>query len=430
MTLTSKLPDTLTKPSRHSTPPIAFDVTSIRADFPILSQLVHGKPLIYLDNGATTHKPQAVIDRISHFYAHEYGTVRRGVYALSEGATEAFNNTRITVQQFLHAKQPEEIIFVRGSTEAINLVAHSYGLPHVGKDDEVLVSAMEHHANIVPWQQLCLQTGAKLRVIPMDERGVLDIEHFKTMLNKKTKLVAVNHVSNALGTINPVKELTELAHANGEHTAVLIDGAQGAPHMAVDVQDINCDFYCFSGHKLYGPTGIGVLYAKHHWQEQMIPYQTGGDMIETVTFEKTTFTAPPHQFEAGTPAIAQVVGLGAALKYINTIGLTAIANHEAHLLNVATERMTEHIDGLRIIGTAPKKASLISFVVDGAHPLDMGTLIDREGVAMRTGHHCAQPVMQHFNVPATARVSFGMYNTVDDIDAFITAINKVLDLLR
>lgn len=417
---------TMPTPNRSALQP--YDVDAVKADFPIFGQLIHGKPLIYLDNGATTHKPQSVIDRISNFYANEYGTVRRGVYALSEGSTDAFNQVRQQCKNFLHAEIADEIIFVRGSTEAINLVAHSYGLPHVGKDDEVIISAMEHHANIVPWQQLCLRVGAKLRVIPMDQDGVLDLVHFETMLNDRTKLVAVNHVSNALGTINPVKAMAQLAHKNG--TPILVDGAQGAPHMRVDVQDLDCDFYCFSGHKLYGPTGVGVLYAKHTWQEKMIPYQCGGDMIDMVTFERTTFASPPNKFEAGTPAIAQVIGLGAALDYVNAIGINAIAAHEEHLLQVATERMTTEIDGLRIIGTAPHKASLISFVVDGAHPLDIGTLLDREGVAIRTGHHCAQPVMQHFGVPATARTSFGIYNTLDDIDAFVMAINKVLGLLR
>lgn len=428
MTLTMPLPAPSNISTDATAETTAYDPINVKADFPIFNQSVHGKPLIYLDNGATTHKPQAVIDRISQFYANEYGTVRRGVYALSEGATDAFNGVREQCKLFLNAPSTDDILFVRGSTEAINLVAHSYGLPHVGKDDEIIISAMEHHANIVPWQQLCLRNEAKLRVIPINEEGVLDVEHFKTMLNKRTKLVAVTHVSNSLGTINPVQQITQMAHDNG--TPVLIDGAQGAPHMAVDVQEIGCDFYCFSGHKIYGPTGVGVLYAKRQWQDQMIPYQCGGDMIDMVTFERTTFATPPNKFEAGTPAIAQVVGLGAALKYIQTLGIEAIAQHEDHLLQTATQQMTEHIDGLTIIGTAPQKASLISFVIEGAHPLDMGTLLDREGVAIRTGHHCAQPVMQHFNVPATARASFGIYNTTEDIEAFITSLNKVLNLIR
>jgi cysteine desulfurase/selenocysteine lyase len=405
----------------------ALDVSAVRADFPILETKVYGKPLVYLDNGATTHKPQCVINRISQFYGQEYGTVRRGVYALSEGATEAFQNTRDTVAAFLNAPSSDEIIFTRGSTEAINLVAHSYGHTYLNAGDEILISAMEHHANIVPWQQIAQLKGAVIKVIPMNDRGELDMTAYESLLNNKTKMVAVNHVSNSLGTINPVAEMITKAHAVG--AAVLVDGAQSAPHMAVDVQALDADFYCFSGHKVYGPTGIGALYGKRQWLEAMVPYQTGGDMIDKVSFEETTFTGIPHKFEAGTPAIAQVVGLGTALNYLTQLGLPAIAAHEADLLAYATKQM-QSIDGLGIIGTARHKASLISFMVEGAHPLDMGTLLDHEGVAIRTGHHCAQPVMRHFNVSATARASFGIYNTRNEVDTFVAALTKVLGLLR
>ncbi len=415
----------LTEP--EGSPTTAYPIEAIRAEFPILATQVYGKPLVYLDNGATTHKPQCVIDCISQFYSKEYGTVRRGVYALSEGATEAFQNTREAVATFLNAPSSDEIIFTRGSTEAINLVAHSFGHTYLNPGDEILISAMEHHANIVPWQQIAKLKGATIKVIPMDSNGVLDMSAYASLLSPKTKLVAVNHVSNALGTINPVAEMIKQAHAVG--AAVLVDGAQSTPHITVDVQALDADFYCFSGHKVYAPTGVGVLFGKRTLLEAMVPYQTGGDMIDQVSFDGTTFTDIPHKFEAGTPAIAQVVGLGEALRYLTRIGLPAIAQHEADLLAYATERM-QTIDGLRIIGTAPHKASLISFVVDGAHPLDIGTLLDHEGVAIRTGHHCAQPVMRHFDVSATARVSFGMYNTRSEIDAFVQALQKVLTLLR
>ncbi len=408
-----------------SSKPKTYDVEAIRKDFPILSRTFYDKPLIYLDNGATTQKPKAVIDRISRFYSEEYGTVRRGVYALSEGSTEAFSQTRETVKTFLNAEKTSEIIFTKGTTEAINLVAHSYGQPFVQAGDEVIVSAMEHHANIVPWQQICLAKGATLKVIPMNERGELILDEYEKLLSPKTRLVAVNHVSNALGTINPVRRIIEMAHQAG--AVVLLDGAQGAPHLKVDVQALDCDFYAFSGHKLYGPTGVGVLYAKQEHLEAMVPYQTGGDMIETVTFEKTTFTEPPHKFEAGTPAIAQVVGLGAAIDYVNAIGLSAIASHEHQLLSYATKALSD-VPGLKIMGTASMKAGLISFVLEAAHPLDIGTLLDHEAIAIRTGHHCAQPVMRHFNVPATARASFGMYNTTDEIDALVTGLHKVIDM--
>ncbi len=404
----------------------AYDLAAIRQDFPVLSRTFYDKPLVYLDNGATTQKPKAVIDRIHRFYSEEYGTVRRGVYALSEGSTEAFAQTRETVKAFLNAAQSSEIVFTKGTTEAINLVAHSYGQPFIQAGDEVIVSAMEHHANIVPWQQVCLAKGATLKVIPMNERGELILEEYEKLLSPKTRVVAVNHVSNALGTINPIRRIIELAHQTG--AVVFIDGAQGAPHLNVDVQALDCDFYAFSGHKIYGPTGVGVLYAKQAHLEAMVPYQTGGDMIETVTFEKTTFTQPPYKFEAGTPPIAQVVGLGAAIDYVNEVGLSAIAAHEHRLLKYATEQLNT-VPGLSIIGTASMKAGLISFVLEAAHPLDIGTLLDHEAIAIRTGHHCAQPVMKRFNVPATARASFGMYNTFDEIDRLVAGLHKVIDMM-
>ncbi len=403
-----------------------YDVEAIRNDFPILSKTFYDKKLVYLDNGATTQKPKVVIDRISRFYSEEYGTVRRGVYALSEGSTEAFAQSRDIVKSFLNAENSSEIIFTKGTTEAINLVAHSYGQPFIQAGDEVIVSAMEHHANIVPWQQICLAKGATLKVIPMNERGELILEDYAKLLTDKTRVVSVNHVSNALGTINPIRRIVEMAHQAG--AVVFVDGAQGAPHLGVDVQALDCDFYAFSGHKIYGPTGVGVLYAKQEHLEAMVPYQTGGDMIETVTFEETTFTDPPHKFEAGTPAIAQVVGLGAAIDYINSVGLSAIASHEHQLLKYATEKI-EEIPGLKIIGTAGMKAGLISFVLEAAHPLDIGTLLDHEAIAIRTGHHCAQPVMKRFNVPATARASFGMYNTREEIDALVKGLHKVIEMM-
>jgi len=408
-------------PSDHS-----YDVNAIRQDFPILATQVYGKPLVYLDNGATTQKPKAVIDRIAQFYATEYGTVRRGVYALSEGSTQAFAAVREKARQFLNAAKTEEIVFVKGSTEAINLVAHSFGWTYFKPGDEILISAIEHHANIVPWQLIAQRTGAVIKVIPCNDAGELLLDEYEKQLSAKTKIVAVNHVSNALGTINPVKQMAKMAHNVG--AAILVDGAQGAPHLRVDVQDLDCDFYCFSGHKLYGPTGVGVLYMRERFAEAMVPYQSGGDMIDTVTFEKTTFTSPPYKFEAGTPAIAQVVGLGAALDYVSGIGMAAIEAHENHLTQYATTQL-QAIEGLRIIGTAQHKTSLISFVHAHAHPLDIGTLIDHEGVAIRTGHHCAQPVMQRFGVSATARVSFGLYNTRDEVDSFVQALQKVIKLV-
>ncbi len=399
-------------------------VERIRADFPVLSKQVYGKPLIYLDNGATTQKPKQVIDAVSKFYSEDYGTVRRGVYQLSEESTRLFTQTREKVAEFIGATS-NEIIFTRGTTEAINLVAATYGKKFVGVGDEVIISAIEHHANIVPWQMLCEEKGATLKVIPCNDAGELIQEEYEKLLNKNTKVVAVNYVSNSLGTINPVKEMARKAHDVG--AVILVDGAQSAPHMQVDVRDLDCDFYCFSGHKIYAPSGIGVLYGKYDLLESMPPYQTGGDMIETVTFEKTTFNAPPHRFEAGTPAIAQVVGLGVAIDYLNTIGLDAIAGYEHELLEYATQELSK-VPGLTIIGTAKEKASLVAFVMDCAHASDIGTLIDHEAIVIRTGHHCTQPVMKRFGVTGTARASFAFYNTKEEIDRLVKALYKVIEI--
>lgn len=414
-------PNTSTEKTAYDPATADYEVARIREDFPILKQVFYSQPLVYLDNAATTQKPQVVIDRTRIFYENEYGTVRRGVYALSEGSTQQFEGVRKQVSRFLNAEKSEEIIFVRGTTEAVNLVAYSYGHPFVHAGDEVIISAIEHHANIVPWQRLCEEKGALLRVIPVNDAGELILEEYEKLLSPKTRLVAVNHISNALGTINPIRQIIEKAHAVG--AVVLIDGAQAAPHLPVDVQALDCDFYAFSGHKLYGPTGVGVLYAKMRHLEAMTPYQTGGEMIETVTFEKTTFTKPPAKFEAGTPAIAQVIGLGAALEYVQQLGLPWIRAHEDRLLAYATERLLQ-VEGLRIIGTAREKAGIVSFVLKDVHPHDIGTIVDRQGVAIRVGHHCAQPTMTRFNVPATARASFGLYNTMEEIDVLIQGIEK------
>lgn len=407
------------------TPLTELDILRIREDFPVLKQQVYGKPLVYLDNAATTQKPMAVIQRITDYYSNENGTVRRGVYKLSEQSTIAFDEARRRVAEFINAPSASEIIFTRGTTEAINLVAASFARPTIRPGDEILISAIEHHANIVPWQQVCEEKGAVLKVIPCNDSGELLQDEYERLLSEKTYLVAINHVSNALGTVNPVKAMIEKAHAL--NIPVLVDGAQSAPHMPVDVQDLDCDFYAFSGHKLYGPTGIGVLYGKMKHLEAMPPYQCGGDMITSVTFEKTTFAKPPMKFEAGTPAIAQVIGLGAALEYLQAIGLERIGAYEHELLTYATARMQE-IPQVRLIGTAREKAGLVSFTLQGAHPHDIGTILDREGVAIRAGHHCAQPVMHRFGVPATARASFAFYNTREEIDRLIDAIHRVLIL--
>ena len=404
----------------------AYDVRKIREDFPILRQMVHGKPLVYLDNAATTQKPQAVINALVDYYQHDNSNVHRGVHLLSERATEAYEKARVSVQRFLNAADHGEIIFVRGTTEAINLVAQTYGRKNVGEGDEIVITAMEHHSNIVPWQMLCEEKRAKLRVAPINDSGELMMDEFAKLLGPRTKIVAVPHLSNALGTINPVREIVRLAHER--NVPVLVDGAQAAPRMAVDVQELDCDFYAISGHKLYGPTGIGVLYGKTKLLEAMPPYQGGGDMIASVTFEKTLYNRLPYKFEAGTPDIAGVIALGVAVEYLERLGLEKIEQHEHELLVYATGKISA-IPGVKLIGTAKNKAGVLSFVMDGVHPHDIGTILDHEGIAIRTGHHCAQPVMQRFGVPATARASFGLYNTKEEVDALVTGIKKVSEVM-
>ena len=405
----------------------AYNVTRIRRDFPILHQEIHGKPLVYLDNAATTQKPQAVIDALTRYYSLDNSNVHRGVHTLSMRATQAYEAARQKVASFINAADPAEIVFVRGSTEGINLVACSYTRCCIREGDEVLITAMEHHSNIVPWQILCEERGARLRVAPMNLEGELLLDEFEKLLTPKTRLVAVVYVSNSLGTVNPVGEIVALAHAKG--IPVLIDGAQATPHMAVDVQALDCDFFVFSGHKMYGPTGIGVAYGKRALLEKMPPYQGGGDMIASVTFEKTTYNTLPYKFEAGTPHVAGVIGLGAAIDYIQSIGLPRIAAHERGLVAYATQELSS-LPGVRLIGTAKEKASVVSFVLEGVHPHDVGTILDREGIAVRTGHHCTQPVMDFFGVPATSRASFGLYNTRAEIDALVAAIAKVKEVFQ
>ena len=402
-----------------------FNVYKIREDFPILKQQVHGKPLVYLDNAATTQKPQVVIDTLVDYYRSDNSNIHRGVHTLSERATEAYEQARASVKSFLNARDVRGIIFVRGTTEAINLVAQTYGRTHVGSGDEVIISAMEHHSNIVPWQILCRQQQAHLRVVPVNDDGELELDELERLLGPKTKLIAIAHVSNALGTINPVREIVAVAHAR--NIPVLVDGAQACPHLDVDVTDLNCDFYAFSGHKVYGPTGIGVLYGKPELLDQMPPYQGGGDMIASVTFEETLYNRLPYKFEAGTPDIAGAIGLGAAIEYMKAVGLENIAAHEHHLLSYATEALSS-ISGLRLIGTAKEKAAVLSFVLDGIHAHDIGTVLDQAGIAIRTGHHCAQPLMQRFGVPATARASLGLYNTAEEIDALVAGIHSVREV--
>ncbi|HVT03572.1 MAG TPA: cysteine desulfurase [Thermoanaerobaculia bacterium] len=404
---------------------LTFDVEKYRADFPILKTLARGKPLVYLDNAATSQKPQQVIDRISHYYAAENANVHRGVHFLSELATSHYEAVREKARRFLNARSQKEVIFVRGCTEGINLVASTYGRRNIGAGDEIVVSGIEHHSNIVPWQMLCEDKGAVLRVIPANDRGEIELGAFDAALTDRTKLVAIVHVSNALGTINPIKEMTARAHARG--IPILVDGAQAAPHIAIDVQDLDCDFYTISGHKMFAPTGIGILYGKEKLLEAMPPWQGGGDMILSVTFEKTTYNALPYKFEAGTPNIADTIALGAAIDYMTGIGIDRIAAYEHELVEYATAQLSK-IDRLRIIGTARQKASVISFVLEGVHPHDIGTIIDQEGVAIRTGHHCAQPVMMHFKVPATARASFAFYNTREEVDRLVAGIHKVLEV--
>ncbi|HEX3743008.1 MAG TPA: cysteine desulfurase [Bryobacteraceae bacterium] len=403
----------------------AFDVVKIREDFPVLRQFIHGKPLVYLDSAATAQKPTAVVDAIRHFHEVDCANIHRGVHELSQRSTAAYEETRAKAKQFLNASNVNEVIFVRGATEGINLVSNSWGRKNVKEGDEIVISAMEHHSNIVPWQMLCEEKGAKLRVIPMNDRGELILEQYEKLLNPRTRMVAFTHVSNALGTINPVKEMIAMAHKAGALT--LIDGAQAAPHIHVDVQDLDADFYTMSGHKVVGPTGIGVLYGKAALLNAMPPYQGGGDMIKVVTFEKTTYADLPYKFEAGTPNIAGGIGLGAAFDYLNKIGLDKIAAYEHELLVYGTEALSR-IAGLRIIGTAREKAAVLSFVIEGIHPHDIGTVLDRQGIAVRTGHHCAQPVMDWFHVPATTRASLAFYNTAAEIDALAAGLGKVKEI--
>ncbi len=397
-----------------------------RKDFPILDQKVNGYPLVYLDNAATTQKPQAVIDALSQYYLTINSNIHRGVHHLSQVATDRFEEARRAVQQFIHAPHAHEIIFTRGTTESINLIASSFCRRFLKKGDEVVVSEMEHHANIVPWQLACEQHGATLRVLPFDNRGVLRIEELDNLLTDKTRIVAVNHVSNTLGTINPVAEIIRKAHAKG--IPVLIDGAQAASHLPIDVQALDCDFYCFSGHKMYAPMGVGVMYGKEQWLNEMPPYQGGGEMIKTVTFARTTYNELPFKFEAGTPAVGDVIGLHTAIQYIDSIGPEVMAEREQRLLQYATEKLLE-IDGLQIVGTAPEKSAIISFNVNGIHPFDIGTLIDQMGVAVRTGHHCSMPIMEHFGIPGTLRASFAFYNTEEEIDRLVAAVKKAVMML-
>ncbi|WP_456425793.1 SufS family cysteine desulfurase [Rhodocaloribacter sp.] len=400
----------------------AFDVARLRADFPALHQEVYGLPLAYLDNAATAHKPQVVIDRLRAFYERENSNVHRGVHFLSQRATEAYEGARAKAARFIHAAHTHEIVFTRGTTEAVNLVADSYGRLAVSRGDEIVLSAMEHHSNIVPWQLLCERTGARLRVIPVNDAGELDYDEYLRLLNERTKLVAVAHISNTLGTINPVRRMIRDAHGLG--IPVLIDGAQAVPHLRVDVQALDCDFYCFSGHKMFGPTGIGILYARETWLDRMPPYQGGGDMIETVSFDGTTFNEPPHKFEAGTPNIAGAVALGAAIDYLDALDFDALARHERSLLDYATERLAG-IEGMRLIGTAAEKASVCSFLLGDVHPYDTGAILDRLGIAVRTGHHCTQPLMQRFGIPGTVRASFAFYNTKAEVDRLVEGLRKV-----
>ena len=414
MTATAVLPEKTT-----------LDVEKIRRDFPILHTQARGHNLVYLDNAATSQKPQPVIDALVRYYESGNANIHRGVHYLSEKATLEFEEGRKAVQRFINAADSSEIIFTRGTTEAINLVAQTYGRTHVGAGDEVLITAMEHHSNIVPWQILCEEKGAKLRVAPINDQGELIIDEFAKLLSPKTKIVAIAHVSNALGTVNPVKRLIAMAHAKG--IPVLVDGAQAVPHIVVNVRDLDADFYAFSAHKMFGPTGIGVLYGKKALLEAMPPYQGGGDMIASVTFEKTTYNKVPHKFEAGTPDMAGVVGLKAAIEYMQSIGIDKIAAHEHDLLEYATEKLSA-VPGIRVIGTAADKASVLSFVIEDVHPHDIGTILDQEGIAVRTGHHCAQPVMDRFCIPATVRASFAVYNTRAEVDALVAGIRKVREV--
>ena len=420
MTTTAKIPS-----AAGLTTSRPYDVEKIRRDFPILARDIRGKRLVYLDNAATSQKPQAVIDAIVRYYQEENANIHRGVHFLSELATSKHERARRLVKQFINAAHEHELIFVRGATEAINLVAQTYGRAHVKAGDEVLVTAMEHHSNIVPWQILCEEKGAKLRVAPINDAGELLLDEFEKLISARTKIVAIPHVSNALGTVNPVKQIVELAHAR--NIPVVVDGAQAVPHMSVDVQGLGCDFYAFSSHKMFGPMGIGVLYGKSALLEAMPPYQGGGDMISSVTFEKTVYNKLPFKFEAGTPDVAGAIGLGAAIEYLNDIGMENVARHEHELLAYATEKVSA-IPGVTLVGTAKEKAGVLSFVMDNIHPHDIGTILDQEGIAIRTGHHCAQPVMDRFGIPATARASFALYNTKEEIDALAAGIERVKEV--
>ncbi|HEX6184260.1 MAG TPA: cysteine desulfurase [Pyrinomonadaceae bacterium] len=403
----------------------AWDVARVREDFPVLGQTVNGKPLVYLDNAASAQVPRIVIERGSKYLREEHSNIHRGVHYLSQKATSAYEGAREKVRRFINAREARECIFVRGVTEGVNLVMHGYGRKFVKEGDEIVVSEMEHHSNLVPWQMLCEEKGARLRVIPMNDRGELILEEFDALLNERTKLVCVGHVSNSLGTVNPIKEITARAHKLG--VPVMVDGAQGAPHLKVDVQDLGCDFYAVSGHKMFAPTGSGVLYGRAELLEKMNPFLGGGSMIRTVTFERSTYAAIPDKFEAGTPAIASAIGLGAAIDYLNSIDREAAHAHEQELLRYATEKLSA-VEGVRIIGTAREKASVLAFVIEEVHPHDVGTILDQEGIAIRAGHHCAQPVMQHFGVPATARASFAFYNTKEEVDSLVRAVEKVIDV--
>ena len=404
---------------------LPFDVDKIRANFPVLEQMINGKPLVYLDNAATSQKPQSVIDALVNYYSTENANVHRGVHTLSQRATDDYEEARDKVRKFINAETDEEIIFVRGTTEGINLISQTYGRSCIGDGDEIIISSMEHHSNIVPWQILCQEKGAILRVIPVNDLGELLLDEYERLFTDKTKLVSIVHQSNALGTINPVKEIVDIAHGHG--VPVLLDGAQAIAHLEVDVRGLDCDFYAFSGHKLYGPTGIGVLYGKKSLLDEMPPYQAGGEMIRSVTFEETLYNVLPNKFEAGTPNIAGAIGLGAAIDYVETLGIGKIAAYESELLKYGTGRLSS-IEGLEIIGTADKKGSVISFVMEGVHPHDIGTILDAEGIAIRTGHHCAQPLMDRFGVPATARASFAFYNTREEIDLLVKGIDRVIEV--
>lgn len=413
-----------------------LDINKIREDFPILKREVNGKPLVYFDNGATSQKPQQVIDAINNYYTYENSNIHRGIHTLSQEATNAYEEARKKVQQFVNAKYSHEIIFTKGTTDSINLVASSFGKKYLKKGDEIIISTMEHHSNIVPWQMICEEKGAILKVIPINDKGELLLDEFKKLLSNKTKLVAITHVSNTLGTINPIKEIIKLVRQHApplremeEGAFILIDGAQAVPHTKVDVQELDCDFYAFSGHKMFGPTGVGILYGKEAILNNLPPYQGGGDMIKTVTFEKTTYNELPHKFEAGTPNIVGGIGLGIAVDYMNSIGIDKIEAYEHELLTYATEQIKQ-IEGVRIIGEATNKASVLSFVVDGTHPSDIGMIIDKLGVAIRTGHHCTEPLMNRFNVPGTARASFAFYNTFEEIDVFISAVRRAVKMLK